>query len=123
MVATLIIPFAISSCSDDDEIALTKTQLLTQAPWKFSTISTGDATADVLFQLLFTGFTLTFNTDGTTSVTFPSDPSGSGDGTWEFTASETKILLDKGTIDEQTFDIESLTAAMLVVKLTDQDGI
>ncbi len=121
MIGILIIPIAISSCSDDDEIALTKTQLLTQAPWKYSTISTGDATFDVLFQVLFTGFTITFNTDGTTSVTFPSDPSGSANGTWEFTTNETKILLDKGTMDEQTFDIESLTAATIVFTFTDPD--
>jgi len=119
MVGILIIPFAISSCSSDDEIALTKTQLLTQAPWKFSTISTGDVTADALFQLVFTGFTITFNTDGTTSVSFPSEPSVNG--TWEFTTNETKILLDKGTMDEQTFDIQSLTAATLVFTFADPD--
>ena len=118
MIGILIIPIAISSCSDDDEIAFTKTQLLTQAPWKYSTISTGDATFDALFQLFFTGFTITFNTDGTTLVTFASD---SETGTWEFTTNETKILLDKGTMDEQTFDIESLTAATLVFTFTDPD--
>ena len=119
IVGILMIPFAISSCSDDDEIALTKTQLLTLSPWKYSTITTGDATFDALFQLVFTGFTITFNTDGTTSVSFPSEPSVNG--TWEFTTDETKILLDKGTMDEQTFDIESLTAAKLVFTFTDPD--
>ncbi len=117
IVGILIIPFAISSCSDDDGVALTKTQLLTSSPWKFSTVSTGDATVDALFQLLFTGFTITFNTDGTTVVTFPSEPNE--DGTWEFTAEETKLLLDKGTIDEQTSDIVTLTAATLVITISD----
>jgi len=118
IVGILIIPFAISSCSDDDEVALTKTQLLTQSSWKFSAVSTGDPTFDAFFQLFFTGFTITFNTDGTTLVTFASD---SETGIWEFTTNETKILLDKGTMDEQTFDIESLTAATLVFTFTDPD--
>ena len=117
MVGIIVIPFAISSCSDDDGIALTKTQLLTSSAWKFSTVSTGDATVDALFQLLFTGFTITFNTDGTTVVTFPGEPNENG--TWEFTAEETKVILDKGTIDEQTSDIITLNAATLVITITD----
>ena len=116
-----IVMFSTTSC-DDDSGPVTNTQLITAGPWIFSSASTGDASLDIFVGALFTGFTLTFFADGTTTVVFPIDPSSSGSGTWRFNVEETQVVLDEGTIDEQTSDIVTLNTTTFVFTISEDFG-
>jgi len=118
LLAFLIIFF--TACNDDDDPAvLTNTQLITAAPWLFSSLSTGDATLDTFFSALFTGFSITFAADGTYTVTILgiTEP-----GTWRFNVEETQFVLDEGTMDESVSNIITLNTTTFVFTFTEDLG-
>lgn len=107
--------FLFSSCSKDDDPTLTKTQLLTQNTWKYSSGTSTDPTAQSLLALL-TGSEYIFKSDKTyTSIFFTLSTNGK----WEFSTDETKLILDKGTTEETSSDIVKLDGTTLELKTVD----
>lgn len=107
--------FLFSSCSKDDDPTLTKTQLLTQNTWKYSSGTSSDPLGQLALAF-FSGAEYSFKADKTYSgllLTLPID------GKWEFSADETKLILDKGTTEEQTFEIVTLNASAFDYKIVD----
>lgn len=105
-----------SSCSKDDDPTLTKTQLLTQNTWKYSSGTSTNPLVQALMGLL-AGTEYVFKTDKTYSVTQLGQSIASGK--WEFSSDETKIILDKGSVDESTLEIVTLDGSNLEVKEVD----
>lgn len=110
----------LSSCGSDDESNLSRTELLTQKPWKLTqTAILGvsgppeSTAADDIY---------TFSADGAYTFDEGSSKEDPGDpqtitGTWEFIENETKIRLVYGGL---TFDQEiiELSTSKLKVKFT-----
>jgi len=111
----LVSIFLISSCKDDDDPVLTKTQLLTQNTWKYSSGTSSDAFAQSLLAIL-TGQEYTFKSDKTYSGILLGFPTS---GTWDFSADESKLILEKGTSDETSSEIVKLDASNLELKTVD----
>lgn len=63
---------------------------------------------------MFSGSTFKFNTNGSYDAEL-GDISNNEEveGTWEFASNETKIIFDKGTDDEETYDIVTLSSSTL----------
>jgi hypothetical protein len=103
----------ITGCKKDDEPKQpTKTDILTGREWKFQDLFAfgQNLTSLGVAQYLggVTNSNFKFNKDGsyvatdrTTNATTP--------GKWEFSADEKQLILDKGTADETTFEIVTLT--------------
>ena len=60
---------------------------------------------------LFTDATLRFDSDGHYTLTAMGID---GEGTWELNDDETKLILDKGTENEATHNLKTLTSDVLV---------
>ena len=121
MLMMAFVMFSITSCDDDDG-AVTNTQLLTSAPWIFQSLSTGDAMLDASLSLLFNGFNITFSADGTYTVNFPADPTSGGPGVWRFNVEETQLVLDEGTTNELVITIITLNSTTFVFTITEDVG-
>jgi len=106
----------ISSCKKDDDPVLTKTQLLTQNTWKYSSGTSTNPLVQALISLL-TGTEYVFMTDKTYSVTQLGQSIANGK--WEFSSDESKIILDKGSVEESTLEIVTLDGSNLEVKEVD----
>jgi len=119
LLAFLIILFISCNDDDDDPGTQTNTQLITAGAWRFSSLSTGNATNDAFFTALFTGFSISFSADGTYTVTILgiTEP-----GIWRFNASETQFILDEGGMDESVSDIITLNATTFVFTFTESLG-
>jgi hypothetical protein len=105
----------ISSCKKDDDPALTKTQLLTQNTWKYSSGTSSDPLGQLVLAF-YSGAEYTYKTDKTYSYLIFTQPLS---GKWEFSTDETKLITDKGTTEELTYDILKLDTSALEVKYTD----
>jgi hypothetical protein len=92
----------------------TKKEMISRT-WKVETMTVNQMPFPDSF---FVDNRLTFKTDGTYS-TF--DGTDTETGTWEFSTDETKVIMDKGTSDEETMDIVELSSTKLHVKQT-SDG-
>jgi hypothetical protein len=108
---------AMSGCSKDDkeENQLDKKALLTAHVWKFDKLTTTSADADIqlvvnLMGAFMTGATLDYSSNGTYTISILGETQ---DGTWELSADETKITVDKGTEDEIVHTIVTLTSDVL----------
>lgn len=112
----LVSVLLISSCKKDDDPVLTKTQLLTQNTWKYGSGNSTNPLVQALISLL-TGTEYVFKADKTYSVTQLGQSIASGK--WEFSSDETKIILDKGSIEESTLEIVTLDGSNLEVKEVD----
>ena len=121
ILAIALLMFSTVSCNKDDDVVLTKTQLLTSSPWVFEGVETGDLTFDVLFNFFLIGAKITFTTSGTYVFTFTLDPSSDENGTWKFNASETVITLDNGTPPPEDWNILVLNANQLKISFEDSD--
>jgi len=121
ILAIALLMFSTVSCNKDDDVVLTKTQLLSSSPWVFEGVDSGDASIDALFNIFLAGATFTFTASGTYVASFPSDTSNDGNGIWEFNASETVITFDKGTADEDIWNILVLNANQLRFSFEDSD--
>ncbi len=98
---------SLSSCKKEDP-APTKKELLSKT-WKISEFyEDGQQINDPSLASI----RLTYNTNGTyTSIGFGDNSTG----TWEFNSDETRIVMDKGTADEMTVSISTLTATSLKI--------
>ncbi|MDO1446168.1 hypothetical protein Q0590_07890 [Rhodocytophaga aerolata] len=113
LFALLLSICIISGCKKDDEPKQpTKTDILTGRDWKFQDLFAFGQNLTTLGVAQYLGgvtnSNFKFNKDGsyiatnrTTNATTP--------GKWEFGSNETTLILDKGTADETTFDIVTLT--------------
>ena len=104
---------SLSSCKKEDP-APTKKELLSKT-WKISEFyEDGQQVNDPALSSV----RLTFNAAGTyTSVGFGSNATGP----WEFNADETRIIMDKGTPDEFTGSITTLSTTQFKMTWT-EDG-
>jgi hypothetical protein len=104
--------FQVTACRDkeDDPKPLTRTELLTAKTWKIDKIS--GKTLGVEFDMTddplvadYKDTQFTFRPDGTCTIT---STDGTIPATWAFAANETKLVLNPGTDDEDTWDIVEL---------------
>ena len=109
----------VSGCKKDDE-PLTKTDILTAKAWKFQDLVAFGQNLTTLGVGSFLGpvanSDFKFNRDGTYVATNRTT-NASAPGKWEFDTNETKLILDKGTSSESTFDILTLTDKNLDLRL------
>ncbi len=112
----------ISSCKKDDEPKQpSKTDILTAKAWQFQDARAFDQSlttlglTDALGGLTNSDFK--FNADGTYVATNRSTGTAS-QGKWEFASNETVLLLDKGTAEETSLQITTLTDKNLDLKLS-----
>lgn len=121
-ISTLLILalFTMTGCKKDDDggNSPNKKALLTSHIWKFNDLST--TSTDSNFQLaislmkaLMGNATMNFTTSGSYTM---STLGGSDNGSWEFKAGETSIIMDKGTANEYEAIIVQLTSAVLEYK-------
>jgi hypothetical protein len=104
---------AFASCKKEETPAPpTKKEMLTKT-WKIQSLT---ANGQQMPDSFFVNSRLTFKADGTYTET---DGSDTDTGTWEFTDNDTKILMDKGTSDEQSADILELSSSKLRMKETE----
>lgn len=105
----------ISSCKKDDDPVLTKTQLLTQNTWKYSSGTSSDPAIQAIL-VLYNGQEYVFKIDKTFTGILGGFPVS---GVWEFSENETHLILNKGTTDEVDFEITTLDATILELKIVD----
>lgn len=101
----------LTGCSKDDENEPSRTALLTASTWQGSKIMVDGTDYTSFFDMTETS--MVFKTDGTYQMTLEGDVET---GTWEFTANEQKLLVDKGSDDETTLDILTLSGSELKLK-------
>jgi len=105
----------LSSCKKDDPVVEpTKKELLSKT-WKISEFyEDGQQVNDPSLSSV----RLTYNTNGTyTAIGFGDNATG----TWEFNSDETRIVMDKGTADEWTVSISTLSSTALKITWS-EDG-
>lgn len=105
----------ISSCKKDDLIK-TRTQLLTQHTWKFTSAISSDTAVPMLLANQ-KGSELTFRID-MTYFTNPITGASSTFGTWEFSTDEKELFTNKGTSLERVSEISKLDESSLELKET-----
>ena len=88
-IFVLLILVMLSGCDQDDEV--TRTELLTSEAWNFSEVTTDGPGIDVSeANMLFQGFTITFDADGSYTGNFPNnDGDPNIGGSWGWGAGET----------------------------------
>ena len=122
MILRILAPVAllclllVSSCKHEDpKPAPSKTDLLTQHAWRFSTATSSSAVIQSGVNQSLVGFIFTFKSDHTYTTS-------DGDaGTWEFSSNETAIITDKNTADEETYTVGKLEDANLELSISDTD--
>lgn len=114
------IALCLSSCSNDDKTSLSRTDLLTSSKWVFSDAVHVDAGIESVLVAEFTGSEITFHKDGSYDLYEPIIQQNTI-GNWEFNNSETSILTDKNTVDEDEVQIMVLNSNNLRIKLIDAD--
>lgn len=115
-VIALACVLLISSCSKKSDPAPSRTVLLTQNTWKFSSVTTPDPLTTGLLTAVLNGSEYSFKTDGTVSY---KTSLASSTSKWEFTSNETKIILNKGATNENTQDVVTLDGSNLELRETD----
>lgn len=118
MLASLTM-LTFTSCDDDDEDKEpTRTDILTAEEWRGDAIFANgmDVTEDAIewIGLDIRDSRIKFNKDGTYVTYLESVPDDTAEGEWEFTSNEQAIILDKGSADEETVNIKTLTDSDLV---------
>lgn len=127
-ISTLLILalFTMNGCKKnaDEENGLNKKALLTSHIWKFDDLSTTSTDSNIQ---LFVGLakalygksaTMNFTTGGTYTGSMLGQ---SENGSWEFNAGETSIIMDKGTAYETEAIIVQLTSVVLELNVLYQD--
>ncbi len=108
LIAITIFTLMLLSCGTDDP-KVDKRALLVGAKWTFSEVVAEDELTQGLITSLYQGSTFTFNTNGSYNGEFGDWIDNLAyEGTWELTSDEKKIILDKGTDEEKTWDIITL---------------
>jgi hypothetical protein len=117
--------FNITGCEKKDkDDGVDKKALLTGHIWNFDQLTTTSTNSDIQFGVnliaaFMTNATLSVFTNGTYTMTILGE---AGNGTWEFNANETSVILDKGTADEVEQQIIQITSAALELKEMVQDS-
>ena len=120
IVLCMMTVLAFSCGKDDDPVVVTNTSLLTSHEWKFSGAKSDDTTTKSLTELIYSGSTWKFQTNGTYSGKLgPTLDNEEFNGTWMFTKEEKQLVLDKNTSDETIYDVLKLTADELHIKADD----
>ncbi len=109
----LLFLFAALGCEKEDEFS--KEELLTAHTWRFSDMTADTDTQDILdlvtfVKTLMTGGTLSFDDDGTYSMTAMQQ---TDTGTWDLSSDEKTLIMDKGTVDESETTLVSLTLSKM----------
>jgi hypothetical protein len=117
-----ILALGFTACDkDQDEVAPTKTDLLTAKTWKMTglkvdpPLEVDDIVIDDLFETCMSDNTLKFNVNHTyvadegSNNCYPEDPQTES-GEWEFNAAETELI-----IDDEVADIKQLTSNSLKI--------
>lgn len=109
----LLFLFAALGCEKEDEFS--KEELLTAHTWRFGDMTVDTDTQDILdlitfVKALMTGGTLSFDDDGTYSMTAMQQ---TDTGTWDLSADEKTLIMDKGTVDESETTLVSLTLSKM----------
>ncbi len=105
------------SCDDDDDDNVdptaSNTELLTAGVWTGNKVffNGNDVTELAKDQIDVSTTTVKFETNGTYTGTIPGRTEASG--TWEFTNDESQVIMDSGTDNELTVDINMLSATEL----------
>lgn len=123
-ISLLTVLFFLPACQKDDNLPVvkTKTQLLTQSTWKFSSATAGGADASGFLQVCQKDNVYTFVAAGTGTINEGASKCNTSDPqtnpfTWSFTGSETMlnistILFSGGSND---FTLVSLSEIQLVL--------
>lgn len=117
-VMLLLVSLLVSCNKNDNPKPQTKTELLTQHAWKFSSATSTNAAFQDILTENFANAIYTFKKDHTYSISSMNEK-----GVWEFSADETTILLDKSTPDADALSITKLTTTSLELsfQFTDDD--
>lgn len=126
LAGLFLVTALIVACSKDknNSTPKTKTQLLTQASWKFSSAKASGTDITSLINSCYKDNIITFNATGGTGTidegTTVCSPSTAGNFTWAFQTGETQINISATLIQGGTgvFNIVSLTETNLVLSQT-----
>jgi len=124
----ILVLFTMNDCKKNaeepkEEIGLNKKALLTSHIWKFDNLSTTSTNPIIqlavsLVKASYKSATMNFTTDGTYTGSLLGQ---SENGSWEFNAGETSIIIDKGTAYETEAIIVQLTSVVLELNVLYQD--
>jgi hypothetical protein len=103
-----------SDDKSDEDIAKENLSIV----WKVTTLPTSTPAGS--FSDDYKQITLTFSTTGTYNLSKPSSipysaaPANKASGNWKFNTSLNQVILDEGTSDTKTLDIETLSATNFI---------
>ncbi|RYD77710.1 MAG: hypothetical protein EOP53_12535 [Sphingobacteriales bacterium] len=117
-IVLLIFGLVMTSCKKEEPAAPpapTKKEMISKT-WKPKEVYiNGQVSSDPYWS----GLRVEIKQNGTYITT---DASGATTGVWEFNSDETKIIFDKGSAAEETWDILSLSTALFKAKFTSGSG-
>jgi hypothetical protein len=114
VILLITVTVAFSACKKEKPAPTppTNKELLTKA-WKVNeAYVNGQLSSDPSWS----SFRITFKTDGTYTSAFGT---GNGSGVWEFNSDQSRVILNKGTADEETMEIKKLDESTFNMKETD----
>ena len=115
LLLILVFAFSFTSC-EEDELTTDVVALLTAQTWTYENATSDDALVSALLPLVdlaYEGVTYDFNEDGSYTQTFADFPF---DGTWELSADEKQITLDKETEYEEIYNLTVTETIMSIEK-------
>ena len=122
----LMVLVTMTGCKKDNDSKneLNKKVLLTSHIWKFNDLSSTSTDSNIqlavsLIKALKGNASINFTTGGTYTMSLLA---GSDNGSWEFNAGETSIIMDNGTAYESEEIIVQLTSNILEFKENVQDA-
>ncbi len=114
-IALAVVTSTLTMCSKEKEETKTKTELITMAPWKFSSITQNGIDVSFYHPACLKDNTMTFATTGTyleeegSTKCNPDDPQ-TKTWNWHFGENETKLVMDTAA-----FNIVQLSESSLVL--------
>jgi hypothetical protein len=115
LCALSVAAITLTSCSKEKEETKTKMELITKAPWKFSSITRNGIDVSFYYPACLKDNTMTFATTGTyiedegSTKCNPDDPQ-SKTWNWHFGENETKLVMDTAS-----FNIVQLSESSLIL--------
>jgi hypothetical protein len=107
---------AFAACSKEEGIAPNAEKALTRQAWKGDQVMiNGQTDTSGFFDIK--DMQITFEDGGTYKT---KDGSNESTGKWELNDDETKLIMDKGTADEETWDLIDCNKKKLTMKTTEQ---
>jgi hypothetical protein len=119
LIASLLVSF-IACDKIVEELANSKTVLLTKKLWTFDSLSGYDEFGNLFAATFFTGTTYQFRPDGTYTAVILAQ---TGDSTWEFNADQTVITLEPGTAKAVFWKVITLSETELIITFEDADAL